>query len=567
MSIQKFLLFIFLSKIYIFANYLDVSPEINKLLTSDSFTTQSQTNIKKQLLIVSNSKTIKEYYENFNYSLIWFDKNGLKDIAKQLDKYISEDPVLSVHYKNEFPFEKIALKLEQLNNSNYISEIVAIDFILTDTYNKYIKYVSRGYMKWDEFQKMLNDVKTEKEINVQWEKYVIGNKQPIKLLKQSLDSNDLSIAISQIDTTYPKAQELQNAIKDLEKIKENGGYVKIPDFKTLRKGDSSEVVKALRERLKQTGDLTANCNDLLNCENIFDEYVEEGVKNFQKRHGLYADGVLGAGSKRVLNESVQAHIKRVRLNLERMRWLPRNLGEKYILINIPDFRLKMFEKNEEKLNMGVVVGEKKFPTPIFSNKMSYIVLNPTWRIPENIAMKELIPKLMKNPNYLEEKGINIHGSWDDKAEPISAENINWSEYAQDVETNKTPQFLRFIQTSGIENPLGKIKFMFPNKHEVYMHDSPAKELFNRSQRAFSHGCIRLSKPDKLLEILSTIDSNVNLEKANEILTKAQETKNINLQEKIPVHIIYLTSWVDEDGKLNFRDDIYGFDSIQSKLLF
>ncbi len=563
---HKIIYILIFLKIYIFANDYLISDDIKVLVSSENFNTKIQTEIKKQISI-SNIRNIREYYNNFDNKLIWLDKNGYKDVAKQLDRYIKNDPILALHYSNEFPFEKIAVKLQKLNPSNYISELVSIDIMITDSYNKYVKYLSRGYIKWDEFQKTLAEIKTTKDINVQWEKYTVGNKQPIKLLKEALNSNDLSVAISQIEVTYPKAKELENAIKDLEKIKENGGYVKVPDFKTLRKGDISETVKYLRNRLKQSGDLSANCNDLLNCENIFDEYVEEGVKNFQKRYGLFPDGILGASSKRILNESVTSHIKKIRLNLERMRWLPRSFGDKYIIVNIPDYRLKMFENNQQKLNMGVVVGEKNFPTPIFSNKMSYIVLNPTWRIPENIAMKELIPKLLKNPNYLEEKGINIHGSWDDKGEPINAENINWSEYAQDVETNKMPQFLRFIQTAGIENPLGKIKFMFPNRHEVYMHDSPAKELFNRSQRAFSHGCIRLSKPDKLLETLSTIDSNVNLEKANEILTKAQETKNINLQEKIPVHIIYLTSWVDEDGKLNFRDDVYGFDSIQSKLLF
>jgi len=248
-----------------------------------------------------------------------------------------------------------------------------------------------------------------------------------------------------------------------------------------------------------------------------------------------------------------------------MRWLPRDFGEKYILINIPDYRLKMIENNEIKLNMAVVVGETKHPTPIFSDNMSYIVLNPNWNIPESIAKKEILPKLLKDPNYLASKGIDIYQGWHKDSEKVETTEILDTLILQDVQG--VPNF-RFTQGPGDENPLGRMKFMFPNKHAVYLHDTPAKSLFNNARRAYSHGCIRLSKPQELLTTIINEDKTINSERVNQILSEdIEKEKAIGLSKKIPVHIIYLTTFVDENGKLQFREDIYNYDKIQEKLMF
>jgi murein L,D-transpeptidase YcbB/YkuD len=248
-----------------------------------------------------------------------------------------------------------------------------------------------------------------------------------------------------------------------------------------------------------------------------------------------------------------------------MRWLPRDLGEKYLIVNIPEYRLRMYDNNDIKLNMAVIVGDVKFPTPIFSDKMSYVVLNPNWNIPESIAKKELIPKLLKDPNYLANNGIDIYAGWNGAVEKVDSKEVLDSAILQD-ETNL--QTFRFSQNSSKANPLGKMKFMFPNKHSVYIHDTPAKNLFINNRRAYSHGCIRLSKPEELLSTIASEDKNLNIEKANEILANIEiKEKTISLDKKIPIHIVYLTSWVDENGVLQFREDIYNFDRMQKELLF
>ena len=224
----------------------------------------------------------------------------------------------------------------------------------------------------------------------------------------------------------------------------------------------------------------------------------------------------------------------------------------------------MFENNEKRIDMAIVVGERKHPTPIFSDNMSYIVLNPNWNIPESITKKELLPKLLKDPNYLTSKGIDIYEGWHKESEKVDTTKIiDALILEEDVE-----QRFRFIQGPGEENPLGKIKFMSPNKHSVYMHDTNAKNLFANAQRAYSHGCIRLSKPDLLLSTIAQDDKNLNLEKINTILDEELEKdKSIGLNKKIPVHIVYLTAWIDEEGNLQFREDIYNYDSMQKELFF
>ena len=303
-----------------------------------------------------------------------------------------------------------------------------------------------------------------------------------------------------------------------------------------------------------------------NCENVFDEDLKNAFISFQKKHGLNADGIAGLQTQRFMNIPASRKISIIRLNLERMRWLPRNLGEKYLLVNIPEYRLRLYENNDIKLNMAVVVGDTKFPTPIFSDKMSYVVLNPSWNIPESIAKNEIIPKLLKDPKYLESKGIDIYAGWNGSSgEKVDSKEVMDNVILQNVDNL---QYFRFSQTSSKENPLGKMKFMFPNKHSVYIHDTPAKSLFAQARRAFSHGCIRLSKPEELLTTIASEDKGIDINKAYEILANPNITeKTIGLEKKIPIHIVYLTSWVDRNGVLQFREDIYNFDKIQKELLF
>lgn len=577
-------------------------------------------NEKKEFLFTPK-KTLSSYYVLNKYQAFWFDEKGIKNISLNLLETIKNDPVLKPHANNAFKLAKVVESLNNLdkNPENYISSMLEIDFMLTEIYDRYMKYLSNGTINWKKFTKELKELDKSKDIIADWEKYDVKvNTQ--ELLKDAISQNDLNIAFSKVDFTYPKTKELITAMDNLETIALNGDYTKIPATKTLKVGEKSEIIPFLRKRLLESNDLAQNCeqeinaNNLItnnvqqaqdnlntqvvipeeiqtiptqveiNCEEVFDDELKDAVVSFQKSHGLTPDGVVGPTTLKFLNISAQKKVEQIRLNLERMRWLPRNLGEKYLLVNIPDYKLKMYDKGEIKLEMPVVVGEKKHPTPVFSNEMSYITLNPYWRIPPRIAQKELLPKIVKNPNYAIEKGIRVHSQWDPSSDEVDTNDINWNEYLTYIKSleakrkNKISEpvmaseeilslpNLRFIQIPSDNNPLGRMKFMFPNKYSVYMHDTPAKSLFSRTTRAFSHGCIRLGKPKELLKVLSDYDTNLDFEKANEILKDIQK-KDIGLKQKIPVHIVYLTSWIDEDGKLQFRDDIYRYDAMQEKYLF
>jgi L,D-transpeptidase YcbB len=560
---------------------LEVKKDIKSLLNKNY----------EDLLI--SKKNLNDYYVKNDYSAYWIDENGIKSIGLSLLDRIKNDPVLKPHINKIFRLDEVENSLNSLDKSDpkYLENIVKVDFMLTELFDRYVTYISKGSIKWNEFEQKLAEREKQTEIKAAWDKYSL-KEDPKQLLKEVVEKNDLVDVLDGLDFNYPQVKELISAIDELEKISANGGYTKVPETKPLRIGDVSEVLPILRKRLEESKDLNTQCENTqneqsivnentntintsteqennedlklsANCENVFDEDLKNAVISFQKKHGLYADGIVGAQTQRFLNVSADKKIAIIRLNLERMRWLPRNLGEKYLLVNIPDYRLKLYENDEVKLNMAVIVGDSKFPTPIFSDKMSYVVLNPNWNIPDSIAKNELIPKLLKDPNYLADKGIDIYAGWNANTEKVDSKDVLDGAILQDEEYLRS---FRFSQNSNKDNPLGKMKFMFPNKHAVYIHDTPAKYLFANARRAFSHGCIRLSKPQDLLTTIANEDPNLDINKANEILANETSEKSIGLNKKIPIHIVYLTSWVDENGVLQFREDIYNFDKIQKEFL-
>lgn len=540
---------------------------------------------------LTNKKVLTEYYKQNNFQPFWIENKEIKKISTELLEKIKNDPILKSIDLETLKLNEIEEKLVslELSDENYEENLLNLEFLLTELYDKYTFYLLEGSINWKDFQNKLRDLEKQNEIKAYWDRYQI-KKDKKALLIQSSQNNDLSISFNELDYNFPNANKLLDSIKELEQIVENGDYIKLPAFKTLRIGDKSPVVEILRERLAQSKDISINCQNIIDaqnittnttslntniqeeeilleenvpCEEIFDEDLKNAVISFQQSHGLYADGIVGLQTQNFLNMSAKEKINKIKLNLERMRWLPRDFGEKYLLINIPEYRLRVIENNDIKLNMAVIVGDKKYPTPIFSDKMSYIVLNPNWNIPESIAKKEILPKLLKDPNYLDTKGIEIFQGWDRNASKIETKEVLETLILQDVES--VPNF-RFTQSPSSENPLGKVKFMFPNKHAVYLHDTPAKSLFANARRAYSHGCIRLSKPQELLNLIATDDKNMTLQNADEFYKEPSE-KSVGLNNKIPIHIVYLTAWVDENGKLQFREDIYNFDKMQKELLF
>lgn len=302
------------------------------------------------------------------------------------------------------------------------------------------------------------------------------------------------------------------------------------DKKSYKPGDSSVAIQKIKRRLTLVGDLQD-----MDTSAHFNSNLTQAVKNYQHRYGLKEDGVIGSALVQEMNRPISFRIQQILINMERIRWVPAEPTTDYLLVNIPEFRLHVYEKGKYMWSMNVVVGSSAHNTVIFNGDMKYVVFSPYWNVPTSIVKKEIMPGMSRNKNYL------------------VRHNMEWNGGA-------------VRQKPGPSNSLGLVKFLFPNSYNIYLHDTPSKSLFNESSRAFSHGCIRLAEPKKLAQYLLRNDpswDSTNITKA----MNAGKEKYVTLKTPIPVFIGYFTAWVDRQGKLNFRDDIYGHDKQMRERLF
>jgi murein L,D-transpeptidase YcbB/YkuD len=330
-------------------------------------------------------------------------------------------------------------------------------------------------------------------------------------------------------------------------IESRGGWERIPAGPPLGKGARGPRVAALCRRLKVTRELPYG-----SCGDAFTPELAEAVGRFQSTHGLEPDGEAGPSTLAALNVSASARIRQIKLNLECWRWLPQDLGYRHLRINIADFSLRAMAGREEQLAMKVVVGRKQDSTPVFSDSLLAVVLNPTWNVPDDIAREEMLPELKKDAAYLDKHGMELLESWAEAARVLRADTIDW-------EGIDSANFhYRIREKEGGESALGKIKFVLANPFNIYLHDTPEKGYFERDIRAFSHGCVRLEKPLDLA--LWALKSEPDWDRGR-VEAEMEKTAPvlIPLREGIAVHILYWTAFVDRQGGLQFRPDIYGWD--------
>jgi murein L,D-transpeptidase YcbB/YkuD len=325
------------------------------------------------------------------------------------------------------------------------------------------------------------------------------------------------------------------------------GWPAFPPGPKLVKGDRDARVGALRKTLGAMGDLpgTAPAQE----PDLFDGVLEGAVMGFQRRHGLEPDGVVGAGTASALNVPAEERRNQIRANLERWRWISPDLGPRYVLVNVADFRIGVYEEGREVLSMPAIVGRAYRQTPDFSARMSTITLNPPWNVPPKLAREDILPKLRSDPGYLKKKGFRIFENWTEEAREIDGAAVDWNLVDPDRLSFK------FRQEPGPQNALGRIMFVFPNKFDVYMHDTPERWLFSRTVRDFSSGCIRVEKPLDLAVYALRGDPDWTKDKIRESIDSG-ETRVIRLPERLGVHILYWTAWLGDDGTIQFRQDIY-----------
>ncbi len=488
---------------------------------------------------LSASDETQSFYVNRIFHQAWSADGIITEIAYELRFEIKQaqfDGLNPADYNLSLLESFFALfeSNKKNNTENSVSDLADFDLLMSDAYFLLASHLELGKVD-------------PTKLDSKWE---ITRKMPrvnhIELLETGLQSGSIRKSLESLYPSfniYRKGREVIRALDERRKS-DSTDWKPVKIDKTLKVGESGNSVTALRQRLIFWGYLTRNP---VPDTKAYDSAMMVAVQAFQKRNGMEPDGALGKMTVNALNQSPRNLMDIAAVNMERLRWLPDSLRDsEMILVNIANFHLEYLSKGDTLFSEKVIVGKQYHASPIFSAPMKYIVFSPYWNVPNSIARNELIPSIRKNPNYLKQKNMEVVTH---SGKPVDPSTVNWS-------SKSFPYLIR--QKPGGDNSLGLVKFMFPNKHSVYLHDTPSKSLFEREDRALSHGCIRLRNPEKLAKLLLGEDPFWTDEKIQEAMHQPKE-QIVNLNREIPVVLIYLTFWADSKGQGHFRPDIYGRD--------
>lgn len=484
---------------------------------------------------------VARFYRMIGYRMVWLDADGLTRQGERLLKVISSASENGLAPEAYFPPSAATpggqpTGLDESFKAMPPSPAAQMDMMLTDALLRYTADLARGRI-------------APQSLTVPWvsERQLPDRDFPAELAA-AFNSDRLWDFMKDLPPGQPEYTGLKSALQQYEQIRCRGGWAPVDDGPSLRRGDRDPRIPALRSRLLATADIQP---DLPEAAERFDADLEAGVMRFQYRHGLTPDGVVGKKTLAAVNVPVEKRILQLKLNMERWRWYPENFGERYLLVNIPDYTLNIVENNWVIQRIRVIVGRPGRQTPNLSGRMTYLEINPYWNVPAKIARKDILPKIKEDPDYLVRQGIKVFDSWDEKASPIDPESIAW----EGVSKNNFPYRLR--QDPSALNALGQVKFMFPNTHAIYIHDTPSKSLFEKNSREFSSGCVRLESPLVLARYLLR-DQSWDQRRLEETVHSGRH-RTVLLNEPIPVHLVYFTAWTGPSGAVNFRKDIYDQD--------
>jgi murein L,D-transpeptidase YcbB/YkuD len=365
-------------------------------------------------------------------------------------------------------------------------------------------------------------------------------------LDAAIRNGRIDALLESLRPSQPVYARLVDALQRYRKIAARGGWREVPPGQTLKPGMTDARVVALRERLLAGGDPP---QDIAAGSSLYDAPLEVAVRRFQRLHGLTEDGVAGKATLAAMNIPVERRIEQIRANLERARWVLHDLPSEFVLVDIAGFNVRFYRDNRLVWETRAVVGRPVRKTPVFKSRITYFEVNPTWTVPPTILTQDVLPAIRRDPRYLQEKNMRV---LDRQGHTVDPAGIDWSRYAR----GGFPYTIR--QDPGPENALGRIKFMFPNKHAVYLHDTPAKELFSRTQRTFSSGCIRIENPYDFAGLLLDDDPDWNRERVLEAVDSLK-TRTIRLRKPVVVILLYWTVDVDRNGDVIFKPDIYDRD--------
>jgi murein L,D-transpeptidase YcbB/YkuD len=512
---------------------------LNQVLESNPTATLGFTNLQADKTTVD--RVLLSMYLKNNMQPYWVTVQGPGPKAKTLISVLrtaDTDGLNPDHY--QLP------KILQLWKSSNPDDLATLEVMLTMAMGAYVADMREGRAITCKLDPELFAAARDHKVDL------------IEIIHEALAAPDLVRFLRRQAPQHQGYQSLKKALVRYKQFAARGGWQKIPLGKVLKPGMQDTRLDLLVQRLTITGDLTAP----LSRTTTYGPELVAAVKHFQKRYNLEQDGIIGKGTLAALNIPVEDHIRRIIINMERWRWLPHTLDGQRLLVNIAGFYLAGIQDEQLEIVMSVIVGKQHHETPVFTHTMRYIEFNPFWNIPNSIAENEMIPKMIKDPQHLAKKHIRIFDGWQENAREISPASINWRTIGKGIRK------YRLRQDPGPDNALGTIKFMFPNKYNVYMHDTPAHSLFKKNNRSFSHGCIRVSDPRRLaLYLLNKDTGGWTREQINELIA-AGKRKVVPLKKPFPVHILYRTVLVDpRDNTIHFYDDIYGRDTLLAQAIF
>lgn len=463
---------------------------------------------------------MRNFYNSRNFHLAWFTEEGFTESAlafwnlyNNYIKYAQDSAIID---------KQLDQQMDMLLNddTSFVagnSKITRLELQLTEHFYQYAQYAYGGRIDpWE----------------LQW--HIPKKKIDALALLDSIIAHE-GRNLEELEPLNASYKMLKKELLRYYTIEEGGGWEMLSmERKRYKQGDSSSFIAQVKKRLSITGDYSGDTSDLFTIQ------LAGAVETAQKRFGLTADGVVRNSLVQKLNVPVKKRIEQMLINLERMRWLPREQTGNHILANIPEFKLHVFENGKQVFDMKIIVGQAARRTVVFTGKLQYIVFSPYWNIPRSIVRNEILPAIDRDPDYLKKHNM---------------EQIGFG--------NGLPVIR---QKPGAGNALGRVKFLFPNRYSIYFHDTPAKTLFKRQKRAFSHGCVRLAAPQKLAEYLLRKNREWTPEKIQKAMYAGRETW-VTLANPVSVALLYFTAWVDNEGLLNFRKDVYGHDKKMADHLF
>ena len=494
-----------------------------------------------------NKAIVKTMYEKSGYTPLWV---GSANAHRQAELIKALNNPL-YNYKNKPMGRKNVKHLFYLLDNNEISpekkiEVYArLDIMLSNSFVSLVRFIIQGDVDWALLERKMRALKASDDIDAKWEINPKGFPSQENLY-HAVASGDIN---SYLTSLIPMEQRYRKLVQMLQDYRVMSKFPKIAyTNKVFKLGDRDKRIIEIKKRLQISGDLSKNAN----LDKNFDAPLQQAVLTYQRRYNLKVDGKIDKVMTYYLNLPAKKNVQQIIANLDKCKLYPKHFENEYVEVNIPDFNLRYYRNGQRLFKTGIVVGRIDRPTPIFSDKITYMVLNPTWTVPDNLIKRDLIHVLRENPNYLLENNIRVFSG--KKEVQVSSADLDPYEHS----SKRVPY--RFVQYPGDTNALGRVKFMFPNKYAVYLHDTDNKSLLERRYKIYSSGCMRVDKPFDFMNILLThVKGNYSEARIQEILD-TMKPKTLKLSKSIPVHILYFTVY-KEDGLAYFKNDIYLYDQM------